>query len=111
MSTDFSHLSDPGEREWLTNVEPLEVVRNAHRFYDFLRENGLHADSYTRELAFTKAADALGIDYDVLYDAWLDEEPATEARTCRCEAERGSEGGHYADCSRNTGDADEADAQ
>lgn len=28
-------------------------------------------DSFTRELAFTKAADALGIDYDVLYTAWL----------------------------------------
>lgn len=29
---DFSHLEDPAERDWLTNVAPLEVLRNAHRF-------------------------------------------------------------------------------
>jgi hypothetical protein len=73
---DYSHLSDPAERAWLTNVEPLKVLQNAHRIYDFMRESGIPVDSYTRELAFEKAAAALDIDYDVLYDAWLNEQPA-----------------------------------
>jgi hypothetical protein len=71
----YSHLSDPAEIAWLTNVEPSDVVKNAHRIYEFIEEGGLPADSYTRELAFEKASDALGIPYDVLYDAWLDEQP------------------------------------
>lgn len=70
-TTDFSHLDDPAEREWLTNVPAADVLANAHRIYDFMHEAGIPADSYTRELAFTKAAAELGIDYDVLYDAWL----------------------------------------
>jgi hypothetical protein len=72
---DWSNLDDPAEREWLANVSPSDVAGNAHRFYDFMREGGMLADSYTRELAFTKAAEALGISYDVLYDAWLNELP------------------------------------
>jgi hypothetical protein len=74
-----SHLSDPAEREWLTTVSPSDVVKNAHRIYEFMGEGGLPADSYTRELAFQKAETALGVPYDVLYNAWLDEQPvATE---------------------------------
>lgn len=72
---DWSSLDDPAEREWLAKVPPSDVARNAHRFYDFMREGGMPADSYTRELAFQKAAEALGVSYDVLYDAWLDERP------------------------------------
>lgn len=74
-ATPFARLSDPAERVWLTNVSPTEVLRNAHRIYAFMEAGGLPADSYTRELAFEKAADALGVDYDALYNAWLDEQP------------------------------------
>lgn len=70
---EYDHLDDPAEREWLTNVAPSAVLRNAHRFYDFMTEEGVPVDSYTREMAFTKAAKALGISYDTLYDAWLSE--------------------------------------
>jgi hypothetical protein len=63
------------EREWLMNVSPTDIRDNAHRFYGFMAETGHPADSFTRELAFTKATEALGIDYDVLYDAWLDQKP------------------------------------
>lgn len=72
----YAHLDDPAEREWLTNVSPADVHANAHRFYDFMRESGIAADSYTRELAFGKAADALGVPYDTIYEAWLSETPA-----------------------------------
>jgi hypothetical protein len=71
----YAHLDDPAEREWLTNIPPTEIMRNAHRIYDFMRECGIPADSYTREMAFVKAADALCVPYDVLYDAWLTETP------------------------------------
>jgi len=71
----YAHLEDPAERKWLTNVSPADISRNAHRIYDFMREAGIPADSYTRELAFQKAAEALRIPYDVLYDAWLNETP------------------------------------
>jgi hypothetical protein len=71
MTSDFSFLDDPAEREWLTNVAPTDVLANAHRFYDFMAEAGIPADSFTRELAFTKASEALGIDYDVFYESWL----------------------------------------
>lgn len=70
-ATDYSFLTDPAEIEWLTNVDSAAVLANAHRMYDFMAEGGMAPDSFTRELAFTKASDALGIDYDVLYAAWL----------------------------------------
>jgi hypothetical protein len=73
----FSWLDDPAEREWLTNVSPSDVAANAHRFYDFMHDEGMAADSYTRELAFGKAADALGVSYNMLYDAWLNEQPVS----------------------------------
>jgi hypothetical protein len=69
----YAHLPI-AEREWLMNLFSV-VLNNAHRFYDFMTETGQPPDSYTRELAFTKAAEALDIDYDVLYDAWLNEKP------------------------------------
>ena len=68
---DYSYLSDPAEREWLTNVVPADVLFNAHRIYDFMAEAGLPAESVVRELAFTKASDALGLSYEVFYQAWL----------------------------------------
>jgi hypothetical protein len=70
----YAHLPI-AEREWLMNVSPTDVRDNAHRFYSFMTETSQPADSFTRELAFTKTAEALGIDYDILYDAWLDQEP------------------------------------
>lgn len=73
--TTYDWLDDPAERAWLTDVEPRQVLANAHRAYDWLRECGMAPDSVLREAAFSKAADALKIDYDVLYDAWLDKRP------------------------------------
>lgn len=79
--TPYDFLDDPREREWLTALEPQTVLVNAHRFYDFMAEQGFPAESFLRELAFTKASEALGLDYDVLYQSWLDETPiAQEAR-------------------------------
>jgi hypothetical protein len=75
-AADYSFLTDPAEVEWLTNVDPAAVLANAHRIYDFMAEGGIPAESFIRELAFTKASDALGIDYDVLYMAWLEVKPA-----------------------------------
>lgn len=72
---DYSYLDDPAEREWLTKLNPADVLANAHRFYDFMREAGVPVDSFTRELAFTKASDALSVDYEVFYQAWLNERP------------------------------------
>lgn len=75
MSGAYDWLDDPAERAFLTEVEPAEVLANAHRAYDWLTERGIAADSVIREAAFAKAAFALGIDYDDLYDAWLDRVP------------------------------------
>jgi hypothetical protein len=72
---DYSFLTDPAEIEWLSNVSPTDVRDNAHRIYEFMREAGLTAESMIRELAFEKASKALGIDYETLYGAWLDETP------------------------------------
>lgn len=68
---DYAYLDDPAEREWLTNLDPADVLANAHRFYDFMHDCGLPAESFLRELAFTKASDALGMDYEVFYQAWM----------------------------------------
>lgn len=76
---DYAHLSDPAERDWLTTVSPSDVLRNAHRIYDFMRESGLPADSYTRELAFDKAVEALGVPYNVFDDAWSSAQPVAIA--------------------------------
>lgn len=77
MTETYSYLDDPAEREWLIKLEPAAVRDNAHRFYDFMHDNGLPAESLLRELAFDKASTALGLDYDVLYEAWLNEQPIT----------------------------------
>jgi hypothetical protein len=75
----YAFLDDDAERAWLTNVDPAAVLANAHRAYEFMAEGGLSADSFIRELAFTKAADALGISYEVLYQAWILAEPIADA--------------------------------
>lgn len=76
---DYSFLEDVTEREWLTNVEPLDILKNAHRIYDFMAEAGLPPESFIRELAFTKGSDTFGIDYEVLYQAWINEMPVGPA--------------------------------
>lgn len=73
--TNIATLDDPVEREWLTNVDPVAVRDNAHRIYDFMEAEGIPADSYTRELAFAKASERLGLDYNTIYDAWIDQAP------------------------------------
>lgn len=73
----FAHLDDPAERAWLTAVAPADVLANAHRFYDFMEDADIPADSYIRELAFCKVAQDLGVDYEVLYQAWLNEQPVS----------------------------------
>lgn len=77
MATDYAFLDDPAEREWLISLDVAAIRDNAHRFYDFMHDEGLPADSFLRELAFTKASDALGIEYDVLYEAWLNQTAIT----------------------------------
>lgn len=71
----YQFLNNPTEIKWLTEVEPADVKANAHRIYEYMAESGLPADSFTRELAFEKAAEALGIDYEVLYLAWINKIP------------------------------------
>lgn len=63
------------EQRWLAAIDPQLISDNAHRIYDFMRDDGIDPDSWTREQAFTKAAKALSIDYEVLYTAWLDGRP------------------------------------
>ena len=77
-STRYDFLESVREREWLVAVEPREVLANAHRVYGWMAEQGIDADSFLRELAFTKAADALMLDYDVLYRSWLTESPVQQ---------------------------------
>ena len=67
----YDFLTDPAERAWLIGLDPEVIAAEAYRFYPFMREQGIDTDSFLRELAFTKAAEALGLDYDVLYDSWL----------------------------------------
>lgn len=74
----YAHLTDPAERQWLTNLDPQDVLANAHRIYDFMTEQGIPQDSYTREMAFEKAAEATGIDYNTIYDAWMFATPLTK---------------------------------
>jgi len=71
----FDWLDDPAEIKWLTEVSPEDVRKNAYRIYEFLVEGGLPPDSVLREAAFEKAADALGIPYDDLYNSWLEQRP------------------------------------
>lgn len=57
-------------------VTPEVVAANAGRIYDWMTEQGWDQDSWSRELLFTYASLALGVDYEVFYDAWLAEKPA-----------------------------------
>lgn len=72
-------LDDPAERAWLVDLSSAAVLANAHRMYDWMVEQSVDPDSFLRELAFQKAASEMGLDYDVLYDAWLAERPVAAA--------------------------------
>lgn len=50
---------------------PQQVLDNAPRIYEYMNECGQEADSVSREALFDYAADALGVDYDVLYNKWI----------------------------------------
>lgn len=73
----FQHLvavePDTDEAALRAICAPKKVAANAGRFYDYLRENGIAADSVTREAAFAYAASALDRPYDDFYDAWMEE--------------------------------------
>lgn len=76
MSEAYAFLDDPAEREFLIALDPKDVLANAHRWYEWVAQfGGYLGDSLIRELAFTKASEALGIDYDDIYTAWLDRVP------------------------------------
>lgn len=79
VSLSYDFLDDVQEREWLIALDPQDVVANAHRWYEWAGQfGGGLCDSFIRELAFQKAADALGIDYGDLYNSWLDRIPMKE---------------------------------
>lgn len=56
--------------EVLKDATAMDIVKNAHKFYDVYP-----VDSSDREKAFLFARDELGIKYDDLYDAWLNDQP------------------------------------
>jgi hypothetical protein len=62
--------------ERVRQLTPGAIADNAGRIYDWMREVGLAPDSATREALFAFAAEKFGVDYDVFYDAWLEERPA-----------------------------------
>lgn len=75
--TDYAFLDDPAERAWLISLDPADVLANAHRWYEWVAQfGGDLGDSFIRELAFTKASEALSVDYEVLYQAWLNGVPS-----------------------------------
>ena len=51
------------------------VVENAHRIYEWMTDNGMSEDSWTRECLFSYASEDTGRDYDEFYDAWLEGKP------------------------------------
>lgn len=56
--------------EVLKDATAMDIVKNAHKFY-----NAYPVDSADREKAFIFASKELGIKYDDLYDAWLNDQP------------------------------------
>lgn len=60
----------------IRRLTPGAIADNTGRIYDWMDEQGLPPESTTREALFAYAAEAFGVDYDVFYDAWLEERPA-----------------------------------
>ena len=58
-------------------AKPQVVAANTGRIYEWLREVGFEVDSVAREAVFAYASARAGVDYDVFYDAWMAEVPAT----------------------------------
>lgn len=54
----------------LKDATARDIVKNAYKFYDVYE-----VDSADRENAFLFASETLGIEYDTLYNSWLDGEP------------------------------------
>ena len=72
--------------EVLLIAEPLfagksieEIARdtrgNAHRIYDYMVENGIGEDSWTRESMFDLASEYYDTSYEEFYQAWMEESP------------------------------------
>lgn len=59
------------KKEWTVSA----IIQNAHRIYEWMEEQGTSTDSFTRELAFQYASDMTGLDYDVLYNSWMEVSP------------------------------------
>jgi hypothetical protein len=51
-----------------TFMEVVQCLERGDNVYDFL---GGEADSIVRERVFEKCAELYGVDYDVIYDQWL----------------------------------------
>lgn len=70
-------------RELRSAFRPGAIVGMAHRIYDYMGEHNVGVDSATREAAFAYAAADTGLDYEVIYNAWLTGEEITlPCRTC-----------------------------
>jgi hypothetical protein len=83
----YPFLDSDIERQWLVNVLPEFVRDNAHRIYEVMVDAGIGAESFIRELAFTKAIHTVGPDFTPVVDrqrlyGWADWTPGS-ARTIR----------------------------
>jgi hypothetical protein len=65
-------LSEVPPKKFQEAFTPQLILDNAKNIYEYLGENGGEPDSVARESLFAYASAELGVDYDVLYDAWLD---------------------------------------
>lgn len=50
---------------------PDKILENAPRIYEHMRDHGGMVDSVAREGLFTYASESLGLDYEVIYNKWL----------------------------------------
>lgn len=80
--------------ETLSVAEPLladksieeiaeDTKNNAHRIYDYMNENGILEDSWTRESMFDVAAEYYGTSYEWFYQAWMQGVPIKNLPTRR----------------------------
>ena len=67
-------LTDLDAEVFDKDFTPELILENAGRIYEYLDEKNGEPDSVARESLFTYAAEKLGVDYEVLYNRWLDED-------------------------------------
>lgn len=77
-ATEMVYTAEPEFKGFPAKHLSVFTARSAHNIYEAMEKNGILSDSWTRESLFQLASIYYDVDYDVFYNAWLEQRPIDE---------------------------------